>query len=142
MKYALTIVIFLSAFSVNAQQGFGRIEGKVCDTSENPIPDIIVILEDSLGKMKAEISDANGAFAFYPLPYQKYSLTAKQLGYKPIMYTGIQVANNEAIIKTFKLERGVQFINGPDPEYFPVFKEEPGTTTYRRDDIIHMAVPR
>jgi len=142
MKTLLLILSITLCATLSAQQGDGIIKGCIIDSlSKEEIPFIIVLLTDSSNHTQAVYSDLEGKYQFGSIPLGSYSLSIKPFGTKPEKPKIIEIISTQPVVVNFSIWlKGI----GPcfEPPYAIDVKENPSSNTYRRDEIIHMAVPR
>jgi hypothetical protein len=94
MKRSILIFGAMIAMLTGFSQNFGEIQGKVLDTSGNPLPFIDVFV-DLGGKQIGDMTDDEGKFKIKPLKPGVYSVTATFIGYQTLTMTNLQVFADE-----------------------------------------------
>lgn len=85
---AVTLIIFGTSY---AQVKYGRIDGKVADDGNMPIPGVNVNLESEMFPTRAAVTIESGDFAFRSLDPGMYKLIFKLPGFKTVVRERIKV---------------------------------------------------
>ncbi|NQV72351.1 carboxypeptidase regulatory-like domain-containing protein [bacterium] len=92
---------------------FGKINGRVVDSSSNPIPGATLRLEGGTYEIYAQ-SGADGSYQFESLPDGGYAISAQKNGYSlaPSVQVTLSSSNRTAIAPTIQLVKGTGLISG------------------------------
>ncbi|HEU0125932.1 MAG TPA: TonB-dependent receptor, partial [Flavobacterium sp.] len=78
-KYATLICIFFHAFTIQAQQNFGKIKGNVTTSDGDPAPFVNVVLK---GTKLGTITNEDGVFEFHKVKPGNYNVLVSLTGYE------------------------------------------------------------
>lgn len=96
MKYLLSItLLFISTLSV-AQGTSGEIWGTVVDENGEPFVGAVIQIDYSGIIKGGTISNFDGIYIIKPVEPGTYTLTAKYLGYKNIVYKNLVISSNKS----------------------------------------------
>jgi outer membrane receptor protein involved in Fe transport len=101
IKYPLLFFCFFLSFSLFAQNfdshklaGNGRVYGKIVDAkTKESIPSVLILKNDSL--ITGGLTKTNGEFSLEGLPFGRFSLNVKSIGYKTIQQNVIITPQTE-----------------------------------------------
>lgn len=107
----IVICIILSSFifSVNAQQPFQTLRGKVLDKdTQQPLPGASVIINEI---KKGTITSENGTFTFEKLPIGRYSLSISMVGFLTTNIPIVELGSGKEIVLNIEMAENPQFLN-------------------------------
>ncbi|MBL8233313.1 MAG: TonB-dependent receptor [Bryobacterales bacterium] len=98
MQLKLLLLLFLAAFSVNAQTVSGSIAGSVLDSSGNVIPGAAVkLISERTGEERNTTTNDTGDFLFPALQPGAYTIVVEHPGFRPLRKTGNMLSAAERL---------------------------------------------
>lgn len=92
-NWLAVLALSLVVASAAAQEVTGRIEGRVLSADGNALADAEVsVMSPGLLGQRLTATDRGGHFRLLALPVARYSVTVRQVGYRPVRYTDVTVA--------------------------------------------------
>ena len=99
------LIIFLLVQSLFYAQNAGNIKGQVLDTNlKEPLPGVNIIIE---GTYYGAASDFNGNYSIEKITPGVYTIKATLIGFKQIVFTGIEVQENKSTLLNINMEETV-----------------------------------
>jgi len=103
MKWLLVISLLFQ--SILFAQNTGKIQGNVLDINSNdPLPGVNIIIE---GTYHGAATDIDGNYIIEGITEGTYTLKATLIGFKQMLYTGIEVIPNRTTLLEIKMEETV-----------------------------------
>ncbi|MFZ1290394.1 MAG: TonB-dependent receptor, partial [Melioribacteraceae bacterium] len=101
-KYFIILIFFQSLISA---QNTGKIQGKVIDKNlKDALPGVNIIIE---GTYYGAATDYNGNFVIEKITPGKYTVKATLIGFKQMVFTGIEVLSNKSTLLNINMEETV-----------------------------------
>ncbi|MBK7107313.1 MAG: TonB-dependent receptor [Ignavibacteriae bacterium] len=99
------LIIFLLFQSIISAQNTGKIQGKVIDKNlKDALPGVNIIIE---GTYYGAATDYNGNFVIEKITPGKYTVKATLIGFKQMVFTGIEVLSNKTTLLDINMEETV-----------------------------------
>ncbi|MBI1931514.1 MAG: TonB-dependent receptor [Ignavibacteriales bacterium] len=99
------LLIFILFHSIVLPQNTGKIQGKITDKNLNdPLPGVNIIIE---GTYYGAATDYNGNFIIDKITPGKYTVKATLIGFKQMVFTGIEILPNKTTRLDIKMEETV-----------------------------------
>jgi len=124
------ILLLLAGFSTFSHSQQTKIQGKVTDTLQNPLPyaNILAIPKADDQDIKFAITEKDGSYKLGLIKNQTYELTVSYLGYKPQTLT--ITTTNQDLIKNFVLKENPDQLDEVNIKYTPPITVKKDTITY------------